>query len=100
MTVNFHHDLGVIPRQIRYLQLPVDSDVLKKNINTSQIARLQRRAETRAKSGAGKAITDTEKATLKAGEAKYAAEEAKHSAEETKAILLKTEKHSEEAIDK
>ena len=32
VTINFYHDLGVVPRQNSYFQLPVDNDVLKKNI--------------------------------------------------------------------
>ena len=48
VTVNFHHDLGVNPGRNSYLQLSVDRDVLKKNINTAQFARLLRRGETRA----------------------------------------------------
>ena len=75
-TVNFNHDLRVIPRQT------IDSDVLKKNINTPQFARLERRAKTRAEEvkvktkkqqniaananiEAEKAPPDTEKATPK-----------------------------------
>ena len=37
VTVNFYHYLGVIPRKNRYLQLPVNSDVLNKNINFSPV---------------------------------------------------------------
>ena len=92
-----------------FLDKTVDSDVLKKNINTPQFARLERTAETRAEEAkvetkkqqniaananieAEKAPTDTEKATLETKEAKNYAEEAKHSAEEAKVILLKTKK--------
>ena len=87
----------------------VDSDVLKKNINTPQFARLERRADTWAEEArvenkkqqniaananieAEKAPTDIEKATIETEEAKNYAEEAKHSAEEAKVILLKTKK--------
>ena len=86
-------------------------DVLKKNINTTQFARLERRAETRTEEAktetekqlnieAEKAPTDTENATLETVEAKNYAEEAKHSAEEAKIILLKTKKDYEDAIAK
>ena len=39
VTVNCYHDLGVIPGQKNktknnYIQLPVDSDFIKKNINS------------------------------------------------------------------
>ena len=115
VTINLHHDLGVveeaIPRTNSDSPLPVYSDVLRKNINISQVARLQRRAETRAeearvetkkqqniavnaKSESEKATTDAKKTTLEAEEAKKDAEEAKHYAEEANAILLKTEKDS------
>ena len=121
VTVNFHHDLGLVeeasPRPKSDLLLPVYSDVLKKNINISQATRLQRRAETRAeearvetkkqqhiaanaKSEAEKATCEAEKATLEAEEAKKAAEEAKHSAEEAKVTSLKTRTDSEKAITK
>ena len=70
-----------------FLDKTVDSDVLKKNINTPQFARLERRAETRAEEAkvetkkqqnisangnieAEKAPTDTEKATTETKEAK------------------------------
>ena len=68
-----------------FLDKTVDSDVLKKNINTPQFARLERTAETRAEEAkvetkkqqniaanenieAEKAPTDTEKATLETEE--------------------------------
>ena len=44
VTVNFNLDLRVIPRR----EKKINSDVLKKNINTPQFARLERKAETRA----------------------------------------------------
>ena len=92
-----------------FLNKTFDSDVLKKNINTPQFARLERRAETRAEEAevetkkqqniavnanmeAEKVPTDTKKATLETKEAKNYAEEAKHSTEEAKVILLKTKK--------
>ena len=86
-------------------------DVLKKNINTPQFARLERRAETHTEEAkietkrhlnieAENAPTDTENATLETVEAKNYAEEANHSAEEAKIILLKIKKDYEEAIAK
>ena len=84
-----------------FLDKTVDTDVLKKNINTPQFDRLERRTETRAEEAkvenkkqqttaananieAEEALTDTEKATLETAEAKNDAEEAKHSTEEVK----------------
>ena len=100
-----------------FLEKTVDSDVLKKYINTPQFARLERRAETRDGEAkvetkkqqniaanenieAKKAPTDTEKATLETEEAKYYAEEAQHSAEDAKVILFETKKDYEEARPK
>ena len=87
-----------------FLGKTVDNDVLKKNINTPQFARIERRTETRAEETkvetknqqniaansnieAEKAPTDTEKAILQTKEAKNYAGEAKHSA--LKKITLK-----------
>ena len=106
MTVNFNHDLRVIPIQ---QQKRVNTDVLKKNINIPQFARLERKATNRAEEAkvetkkkqyteAEKAPSNTEKATLETEEAKNYAEEAKKSAEKAKVILLKTKKDFEEAI--
>ena len=86
-----------------FLDKTVDSDILKKNINTPQFDRLERRPETRAEEAkvatkkqqntvananieAEKALTDTEKAILETEEAKNYAEEDKHYTEETKVI--------------
>ena len=87
------------------LDKTVDSDILKKNINTPQFDRLDRRPETRAEEAkvenkkqqntaananieAEKALTDTQKATLETKEAKNYAKEAKHSTEKAKVILF------------
>ena len=92
-----------------FLDKTVDCDVLKKNINTPQFARLERRAQTRAEEAkvetkkqqniaakenieAEKAPSDTKKASLETEEARNYAEEGKHSAEEANVILLKTKK--------
>ena len=92
-----------------FLDKTVESDVLKKNINTPQFAWLERKAETRTEEAkvetkkqknieAGKAPTDTENAALETEEAKNYAKEAKNYAEEAKVILLKTKRDYEEAI--
>ena len=82
-----------------------ESDILKKNINTPQFDRLDRRPETRAEEAkvenkkqqntaananieAEKALTDTQKATLETEEAKNYAKEAKHSTEKAKVIFF------------
>ena len=82
-----------------------DSDILKKNINTLQFDRLDRRPETQAEEAkvetkkqqntgananieAEKALTDTQKATLETEEAKNYAKDAKHSTEKAKVILF------------
>ena len=87
VIVNFKHDLW------EFLDKTVDSDVLKKNINVPQFARLERRAETRAEEArvetkkqqniaeianmeAEKTPTDTKNAKLDTKEAKHDAEEA------------------------
>ena len=95
-----------------FLDKTVGSDVLKKNINTPQFARLERRDENmdevarvetkkqqniaeNANIEAEKASTDTEKATLDTEEAKIDAEEAilkKHKAAAKKAKLLEKNK--------
>ena len=81
VTVNFSHDLRVTPDKT------VDSDILKKNINTPQFDRLERRPETRSEEAkvenkkqqntaananieAEKALTDNQKATLETEQAK------------------------------
>ena len=112
VVVNFHHDLGLIEETIPRPQskLPAYSDILKKGVSTSQLNRLQRRAEARAekvrsdtelqqkiaenaKMEAEKAVADAEKATIEA-------KKAMDSAEEAKAILVKTKKDSEDTIAK
>ena len=81
VTVNFSHDLRVTPDKT------IDSDILKKNINTPQFDRLKRSPKTRAEEAKAenkkqqntaananieseKALTDTQKATLETEEAK------------------------------
>ena len=88
-----------------FLDKTVDSDALKKNINTPQFAILERRTETRAEEAkvetkkarkgnieAKKAPTDTEKATLETEAAKNYAEEAKHSAEKSNGHIIENQK--------
>jgi hypothetical protein len=88
------------------LDKTVDSDILKKNINTPQFDRLERRPETQAEEAKvdnkkqkntaananiedEKALTDTQKATLETEDAtKKYAKEAKHSTEKAKVILF------------
>ena len=78
-----------------FLDKTVDSDALKKNLNTPQLARLERRAQTQAQAKvetnrqqnivvnanieAEKAPTDTEKSTQETEEAINDAEKAKYS---------------------
>ena len=110
VVVNFQHDLGLIEETspIPQSELPAYSDILKKGVSTSQLNRLQRRAEERAEKSrsetkiqqniaenakieAERAFADAEKATIEAKKAIDAAEEAK-------VILLKTQKDSEDII--
>ena len=112
VTVNFHHDLGAVEEVVPRLQseIPAYSDILKKNVSTSQIKRLQRRAEVRAAEArdstkkqqniAENAKTEAEKATTVAEKAIEEAEEAKATAEEAKENLLKIERDSEKMLAK
>ena len=83
VTVNFHHDLGVIveatPRPT--IVVPAYSDILKKNASISQINRLQRRAESRAE----EARAETKKQQIIAENARVEAEKSKADAD--KAII-------------
>ena len=86
VIVNFNHALWV------FLDKTVNSDVLKKNINTPQFARLERRAETQAEEArvetkkkqniAEIANMENEKAPSDTKKAKVDTKEAKHDAEE------------------
>ena len=112
VTVNFHHDLGVIEEVTPkpHFVFPAYSDILKKNASTSQITRLQRRAETRAEEAraetkkqqniAANARTEAEKAKADADSAIIEAEQARSTAEEAKEKLLKIQKDSEEMLSK
>ena len=87
------------------LDKTVHSDILKKNINTPQFDRLERRPENRSEEAkvenkkqqntaananieAEKALTDTQKATLETEQAKNYAKEDKHSTKKAKVILF------------
>ena len=118
VPIHLHHDFGVIeeaaPRQVD--DKPAYSNILMKNVRTSQLTRLQRRARSRAEKArdqtktqkdiaenakleAEKATIEAEKATKEVSEARDAAEkatkeasEARTAAVEAKAKLLKVKK--------
>ena len=50
VVVNFQHELGLIEETSPgpHSEIPAYSDILKKGVSTSQLNRLQRRAEERA----------------------------------------------------
>ena len=89
VKVNFSHDLGGVAEplpQTNHVQRPGYSEVLKKNIPSSQFNRLQKRAAARA-----------EEAKIQAVNHHKAAEQAKRDAEKSKLETLKQTKVAEEA---